>query len=110
MEEDLSQGLHILRTSGEVWDMIKVLYVDKNHMGWIYHLYLNIGSLSRGHKRALVYTKLKSLWQELSFLEDVQFHFTKYVEDQKKRVEIRRISEFWPGLNEEFEPGISQFV
>ena len=87
MEPDVSEGLYQLDTAKEVWDTLHELYVDKNNMARIYEIKQLIANHRQGDKSASsYYTKLRSYWQELSYLQDTEFHCQKDAAEYKKRV------------------------
>ena len=105
MEPDVSEGLYELNTTKEVWDTVYDLYADKNNMARIHEVKQLIANHRQGDTSASsYYTKLRSDWQELAYLRNIEFHCQKDAEEYKKRVEMDQVFDFLARLNSAFEP------
>lgn len=105
MKPDVSEGLYELNTAKKVWDTVYDLYADKNNMTRIYEVKQLIANHRQGEKStSSYYTKLRSYWQELSYLRNIEFYCQKDAEEYKKRVEMDQVFDFLVGLNSNFEP------
>ena len=69
-------------------------------MACIYEMRKIIANHRQGDKSASsFYTSLRSYWQELGNLRDIESHCQKDAEEHKKRVEMDQVFDFFAGLN-----------
>ena len=93
-----------LTTAKEIWDTVKQTYSKERDVALVYESKTKIHSTKQGKLSVTgYYNKMKSLWLELDYYQNIKMKCSEDAAMMLKFVEEERVYEFLAELNVEYE-------
>lgn len=104
MEPHISNGLWRISTAKELWDVVAQTYSQQNNVARVYQLHRQVAKFYQGDRSVCDYfAALRAIWDEIDSLDPISAHCAQDAEEQKQRLDKRRVFEFLGGLRDEYE-------